>query len=73
MKIVALPTAAIVFATHETRISLGAEPVSVPEPFADMLKNHLDNRPNLRTPGGMVANHGYSPATVPASTSIHTP
>jgi hypothetical protein len=56
MKIVALPTAAIVIAPLETRISLGAEPVSVPEPFADMLKHHLDNRPNLRTAGGMAAN-----------------
>jgi len=56
MKIVALPTAAIVSAPLETRISLGAEPVPVSEPFADMLKHHLHNRPNLRTAGGMVAN-----------------
>ena len=56
MKIVALPTTAIVIAPLEARISLGAEPVSVPEPFADMLKHHLHNRPNLRTAGGMVAN-----------------
>lgn len=56
MKIVALPTTAINIATDETRISLGAEPVPVPEPFADMSKRHLDNRPNLRTAGGMVVN-----------------
>jgi hypothetical protein len=56
MKIVALPTAAIVIALGETRISLGAQPVPVPEPFADMLKDHLHNRPNLRTAGGMVTN-----------------
>jgi hypothetical protein len=56
MKIVALPTAAIVIAPLETRISFGAEPAPVPEPFADMLKHHLHNRPNLRTAGGMVAN-----------------
>ena len=52
MKIVALPTSAIVIAPLETRISLGAEPVPVPEPFADMLKHHLHNRPNLRTGRG---------------------
>jgi hypothetical protein len=56
MKIVALPTTAIDIATDEKRISLGAEPVPVPEPFAGMLKHHLHNRPNLRTAGGMVAN-----------------
>jgi hypothetical protein len=56
IRIVALPTAAIVVAPHETRISLGAEPVPVPEPFADMLKEHLHNRPNLRTAGGIITN-----------------
>lgn len=56
MKIVSLPTTAIDIAADETRISLGAEPIPVPKPFADMLKHHLDNRPNLRTAGGMVAN-----------------
>jgi hypothetical protein len=40
---------------HETRISLGTEPVPVPEPFAGMLTHHLHNRPNLRTAGGMIA------------------
>lgn len=28
----------------------------MPEPFADMLKDHLRNRPNLRTAGGTSAN-----------------
>ena len=56
IRIVALPTAAIVVAPHETRISLGAEPVPAPEPFAGMIQHHLDNRPNLRTAGGMVTN-----------------
>jgi hypothetical protein len=55
-RIVALPTAAVVIDTQQTRISLGAEPVPVPEPFADMLKDHLRNRPNLRTAGGTTAN-----------------
>ncbi|KUH64988.1 recombinase XerD [Mycolicibacterium novocastrense] len=56
MKIVALTTAAIVVDPRETRISLGAEPVPVPEPFANMLKEHLQDRPNLRTAGGMITN-----------------
>lgn len=56
IRIVALPTMAIDIAPDETHISLGAEPVPVPEPFAGMLKHHLHNRPNLRTAGGLVAN-----------------
>lgn len=55
-KIVALPTAAIVIAAGETRISLGVEPVPIPEPFASMLKDHLHNRSNLRTAGGLKIN-----------------
>lgn len=46
---------AIDLTPHETRISLGAESIPVPEPFASMLTDHLKNRPNLRTGGGMVA------------------
>jgi hypothetical protein len=56
IRIVALPTTGIVVIPDETRVSLGAEPVPVPEPFASMIKHHLHNRPNLRTAGGMVAN-----------------
>jgi hypothetical protein len=52
VKIAALKTTAIDITPHETLISLGAEPIPVPEPFAGMLKEHLDNRPNLRTGGG---------------------
>lgn len=40
---------------RELRISLGKEPAPVPEPFAGMLRHHLNNRPNLRTAGGAVA------------------
>lgn len=39
--------------TNETnsnvRISVGAHPVPVPQPFAELLQEHLRNRPNLRT------------------------
>jgi hypothetical protein len=66
-RIVALKTTAIVPDPREMRISLGAEPVPVPAPFAGMLSHHLHNRPNLRTGGGMVANPwlfpGYHPGT----------
>jgi hypothetical protein len=66
-KIVALKTTTIVLSPREMRISLGAEPVPVPAPFAGMLSHHLRNRPNLRTGGGMVANPwlfpGYHPGT----------
>ena len=50
---------------HETRFSLGTEPVPVPEPFVGMLLHHLHNRPHLRTAGGMIATPwlfpGYRP------------
>jgi hypothetical protein len=65
VRIAALTRTAIVVTPHETRISLGAEPVPVPEPFAGMLIRHLHNRPNLRTGGGMIATPwlfpGYRP------------
>jgi hypothetical protein len=56
VKIVALPTAAVVIDTDQTLISLGGEPIPVPEPFAGVLNDHLRNRPNLRTAGGTSAN-----------------
>ena len=65
IRIVALLTTAIVVTPDETRISLGAEPVPVPEPFACMLKHHLHNRPNLRTAGGMVTNPWLFPGHRP--------
>ena len=37
------------------RISLGKEPIPVPQPFADVLSQHMRNRPHLRTAGGVVA------------------
>jgi hypothetical protein len=52
VRIAALPTGAVVLTPHETRITLGAEPAPVPDPFAGMLKHHLMNRPNLRSGGG---------------------
>lgn len=65
IRIVALPTTAIVVAPQETRILLAAEPIPVPELFADMLKRHLHTRPNLRTAGGMAANPWLFPGHRP--------
>ncbi|MGH3557691.1 MAG: hypothetical protein ACRDTK_09425 [Mycobacterium sp.] len=56
MRIAALKTTAVDVTGDEARISLGAEPIPVSEPFAAMLKDHLHNRPNLRTGAGMTAN-----------------
>ena len=71
VKVAALPTTAIVVTAGEIRISLGAEPVPVPEPFASMLKDHLHNRPNLRTAGGIAANPWLSPSRHPGK-HMHT-
>lgn len=46
----------------ETRIGLGKEPVSVPEPFAAQLNYHIDNRPNMRATAG----NGYTPWLFPS-------
>jgi hypothetical protein len=51
VRIAALKTTAIVLTPQKLRISLGAEPIPAPEPFAGMLRFHLHNRPNLRITG----------------------
>jgi len=65
IRVAALPTTAVVVTPHEVRISLGAEPAPVPEPFANMLSGLLHRRPNLRTVGGRVANPWLFPARRP--------
>jgi hypothetical protein len=64
-RIAALKTTAIVLTPQELRISLGAEPVPVPEPFAGMLRFHLHNQPNLRITGDSAASHWLFPSTHP--------
>jgi hypothetical protein len=54
VRVATLPTTAIVVTPHELRIALGKEPPPVTEPFAGMIRHHLNNRPNLRTAGGSV-------------------
>ncbi|MGK4219430.1 hypothetical protein [Kocuria sp.] len=38
--------------TGKITIALGTHPVPVPQPFAELLSQHLRNRPNLRTASG---------------------
>jgi hypothetical protein len=61
-RIAALPTSAIAITDNDVRISLGREPIPVPQPFADMLVNHTGSRPNLRAAGGIGANPWLFPS-----------
>lgn len=64
-KIAALPTSAITLTENDLRISLGQEPIPVPEPFAEMLANHIENRPNLGTTGGVAGSPWLFPSVRP--------
>ena len=64
-KIAALPTSAITVTENGVRISLGQQPISVPQPFADMLTNHIRSRPNLRATGGVATSPWLSPSVRP--------
>jgi len=64
-RIAALPTSAITFTENDVRISLGQEPIPVPQPFADMLGNHMASRPNLGTTGGVAATPWLFPSSRP--------
>ena len=55
VKIVALPTDAVNEEGGEMTILLGQHPTGVPEPFANLLRTHLNSRPNLRTAAGPVS------------------
>jgi hypothetical protein len=65
VRIGALRTSAVVLTPDEVQICLGVEPTPVPEPFAGMIKRHLQNRPNLRTTGGGVDNPWLFPSSHP--------
>jgi hypothetical protein len=71
-KIAALPIEAIVSADREVRISMGQQPIPVPQPFAHLLETHISNRPNLRTTGGAAPTPGCSPATDLAAISTRS-
>ena len=48
--------------TGTITIALGTHPVPVPQPFAELLSQHLRNRPNLRTASG-TESHWLFPGT----------
>lgn len=48
--------------TGTITISLGTHPVPVPPPFAELLSEHVRNRPNLRTASG-AESHWLFPGT----------
>ncbi len=52
VKVAALRAADVIVTPTELRLALGRDPVPVPAPFADLLKQHLADRPNLRTTNG---------------------
>jgi hypothetical protein len=64
-KIAALPTSAITCTENDLRILLGQEPIPVPQPFADMLADHIENRPNLGTTGGVAVSPWLFPSVRP--------
>jgi len=45
-------------------IPLALSPFRFPKPFASVLKDHLHNRPNLRTAGGIAANPWLFPRPI---------
>ena len=54
-KIAALQASDLIVTPSEVRLNFGGPAVPLPEPFASLLKELLENRPNLRT-----NNHGES-------------
>jgi hypothetical protein len=64
IRIAALKTTAIVLTLQVLRISLGAEPIPVPEPFAGMLRFR---RPHCKRPG--CRHRGKRPGTTTALTA----
>ena len=64
-KIAALPTSAITITENDMRISLGQEPIPVPQPFADMLANHNPADPNLGATAEMAATPWLFPSSRP--------
>lgn len=52
VRVAALRTTDVASHGDELHIALGKHPTTVPAPFADVLREHLNNRPNLRTGAG---------------------
>ncbi|MDZ7886667.1 MAG: recombinase XerD [Mycobacterium sp.] len=51
VRVAAIPMSKVLVAPAGLSLQLGLTPSPVPEPFADLLKRHINNRPNLRTGG----------------------
>jgi hypothetical protein len=51
VRIAALPMTKVIVAPDGLSLALGVTPSPVPEPFAAMLRSHINSRPNLRTSG----------------------
>lgn len=66
VRIVGLRTDRIQTTPTEIRILLGTEATAVPEPFAGLLRDHLNARPNMRT-----ANTGGNPWLFPSTRAGH--
>ena len=64
-RIAALRTSAIATIGNDVQISLGQEPIPVPQPFADMLIHHTGSRPNLRAAGGIATSPWLFPSVRP--------
>ena len=52
VRIVALQASDVASIDSQLTLRLGKRPVTVPQPFAELLQTHLENRPNLRTGAG---------------------
>lgn len=52
VRIAALRTDDLIRTPGVLTITLGKSPAPVPQPFADLINSHTQNRPNLRTAGG---------------------
>ncbi len=51
VKVAAIPMSKVLVAPDGLSLELGSTPSPVPEPFAELLRSHITNRPNLRTAG----------------------
>lgn len=51
VKVAAIPMSKVLISPGGLSIELGVTASPIPEPFADLLKSHITNRPNLRTSG----------------------
>lgn len=49
VRVAALPASAVTIAERGVTIALGKHPAPVPDPFTDLVREHVARRPNLRT------------------------